>query len=120
MNHSVVSVSVWLLIIRCLVCQYVTHITHTQAQVLAHTHTHTQAGTHTHTHAGTRTHTHTHTQTSQRPLFVPGVWGPYYSAMLPGHFLNEGGQSTAGQLVSTITIIEYHNNNKCKTTTPGY
>ena len=38
-------------------------------------------------------------QSSQHPIFVPGVWGPYCSAMLPGYYLNEGGQTTTGQLV---------------------
>src|SRR6195952_3830915 len=30
---------------------------------------------------------------SDRPVFVDGVWGPYYSAMIPGLWLTEGGQS---------------------------
>jgi D-ribulokinase len=34
--------------------------------------------------------------TTDTPRFVPGVWGPYFSAMLPGLWLNEGGQSAAG------------------------
>jgi D-ribulokinase len=34
--------------------------------------------------------------TTEAPRFVPGVWGPYFSGMLPGFWLNEGGQSSAG------------------------
>lgn len=39
-------------------------------------------------------------QISKDPIFVPGVWGPYFSAMVPGFWLNEGGQSVTGKLVS--------------------
>lgn len=40
-----------------------------------------------------------HMLSVEKECFVPGVWGPYYGAMLPGGWLLEGGQSTAGQLV---------------------
>ncbi|XP_056912912.1 FGGY carbohydrate kinase domain-containing protein isoform X4 [Takifugu flavidus] len=40
-----------------------------------------------------------HMAISQQPLFVPGVWGPCLSAMVPGMWLNEGGQSATGRLI---------------------
>lgn len=38
------------------------------------------------------------------PVFVPGVWGPYYSAMVPGLWLNEGGQSAAGAAIEQLLL----------------
>ena len=47
------------------------------------------------------------TMTSTRnAAFVPGVWGPYYSAMVPGFWLSEGGQSVAGAAIDRL--IELH------------
>ncbi|XP_068426403.1 FGGY carbohydrate kinase domain-containing protein [Clinocottus analis] len=40
-----------------------------------------------------------HMAISKQPLFVPGVWGPCLSAMVPGMWLNEGGQSATGRLI---------------------
>jgi FGGY-family pentulose kinase len=40
-----------------------------------------------------------HMAVSREAKFVPGVWGPYYSAMVPGMWLSEGGQSTAGSAI---------------------
>ena len=38
--------------------------------------------------------------------FVPGVWGPYHSAMVPGLWLNEGGQSAAGAAIDQL--VHFH------------
>ncbi|KAG7227288.1 hypothetical protein INR49_000292 [Caranx melampygus] len=40
-----------------------------------------------------------HMAISEQPLFVPGVWGPCLSAMVPDLWLNEGGQSATGRLI---------------------
>ncbi|MEM9341708.1 MAG: FGGY-family carbohydrate kinase [Pseudomonadota bacterium] len=39
---------------------------------------------------------------TQAPVYVPGVWGPYHAAMVPGLWLNEGGQSTAGAGIAQL------------------
>jgi FGGY-family pentulose kinase len=45
-----------------------------------------------------------HMAVSKQPRFVPGVWGPYYSAMLPGLWLTEGGQSATGALIDATVF----------------
>ena len=45
-----------------------------------------------------------HMAVSPEPVFVPGVWGPYASAMIPGLWLNEGGQSATGALIDHVIL----------------
>jgi len=42
---------------------------------------------------------------SEAAVFVDGVWGPYYSAMVPGLWLTEGGQSAAGAAIDHLVTM---------------
>jgi FGGY-family pentulose kinase len=43
-----------------------------------------------------------HMAVSREPRFIPGIWGPYFSAMVPGMWLTEGGQSASGSLIDHL------------------
>lgn len=43
-----------------------------------------------------------HMAVSREACYVPGVWGPYFSAMVPGMWLTEGGQSATGALIDYV------------------
>jgi len=43
-----------------------------------------------------------HMAVSSTPRFIRGIWGPYFSAMIPGLWLTEGGQSATGALIDHI------------------
>lgn len=49
--------------------------------------------------AGTST---CHIVQSREGVFVPGVWGPYKDPVFPGWWMNEGGQSSTGQLIDFV------------------
>ena len=53
--------------------------------------------------AGTST---CHMAAASAPRPIPGVWGPYFGAMIPGKWLNEGGQSATGALLDHI--LDWH------------
>jgi D-ribulokinase len=39
---------------------------------------------------------------SDRPRFIDGVWGPYFSALTPNQWLTEGGQSAFGSAIDRL------------------
>ncbi|XP_052777391.1 FGGY carbohydrate kinase domain-containing protein-like isoform X2 [Mya arenaria] len=47
-----------------------------------------------------------HMLLSEEAIFVPGVWGPNWSTIIPGMWSAEGGQSAAGKLIDYV--IETH------------
>ena len=45
-----------------------------------------------------------HMAVSREALFVDGIWGPYFSAMVPNLWLTEGGQSATGALIDHVVF----------------
>jgi FGGY-family pentulose kinase len=45
-----------------------------------------------------------HMAVSREAKYVPGVWGPYFAAMVPGLWLTEGGQSATGALLDHVVF----------------
>ena len=43
-----------------------------------------------------------HMACSREACYPSGIWGPYYSAMIPGLWLTEGGQSATGALIDHV------------------
>ena len=43
-----------------------------------------------------------HMLLADSPKLTPGVWGPFYSAVYPGLWLMEGGQSSSGSLLEHV------------------
>ena len=54
--------------------------------------------------AGTST---CHIVQSKKGLFVNGVWGPYKDPIIRGWWMNEGGQSSTGQVGHWDTLDRY-------------
>lgn len=55
-----------------------------------------------------------HMAVSREPRFVPGVWGPYASAMIPGLWLTEGGQSATGALIDHVIFSHTRGAELCR------
>jgi D-ribulokinase len=49
-----------------------------------------------------------HMAVSRAPKYIPGIWGPYFGAMVPDMWLTEAGQTTAGSALDAV--IESHPN----------
>lgn len=45
------------------------------------------------------------TALAREPRFVPGVWGPYFGAVLPGLWFSEGGQSASGAALDHVIAV---------------
>lgn len=43
-----------------------------------------------------------HMAVSAKPRFIGGIWGPYFSTMIPDLWLTEGGQSATGALIDHV------------------
>jgi FGGY-family pentulose kinase len=43
-----------------------------------------------------------HMAVSREPVYINGIWGPYFGAMVPGVWLTEGGQSSAGSAIDHV------------------
>ena len=39
---------------------------------------------------------------NKKKMMIPGIWGPYFSAILGNYWLHEGGQSAVGSLIDHL------------------
>ncbi len=56
-----------------------------------------------------------HMAVSREPIFINGIWGPYFGAMVPGTWLTEGGQSSAGSAIDHV-IADHANAARLRST----